>query len=97
MGRADCLPLVLLCASLVVLASAERRVWEADSNNNSGALLLKNGEAGKVVNFFTELDRVREPRILRLSPALDQQLQTLPQAVVPLRTAARFEPRAPPR
>lgn len=91
-----CLPLVLLCASLVVLASAQRRVWEADYNN-PGVELFKSGEAGKVVNLLAELDRVEAPLILGLGPALETQLPGPRHAAVPLRAASHPESRAPPR
>ena len=91
-----CFPLVLLCALLVVLASAQRRVWEADYNN-PGVELFKSGETGKVVNLVAEFDRVKAPLILGLGPTLDTELPAPRHAAVPLRAATHPEPRAPPR
>lgn len=90
------LHLVFLCASLVVLASAQRRVWEVDYNT-PGVELFKSGETGKVVNLLAELDRVEVPLILGPGPTLDTRLPGPRHAAVPLRAATRPEPRAPPR
>jgi hypothetical protein len=88
--------LVLLCVVLVLLASAERRLWEQDLNRPD-LVGLMGPDTGKVVTLLAEIDRVPEVTVasVQLGPAF-----ALPQptrSIVPKPDVGHPRSRAPPR
>ena len=90
------LPVAFLCISLVMLASAERRLWESDFNTAS-SLNVKNGEASKVIHLLLDVDRIGEPGASGITLAPIARTLVPRQTAVALAALGHPESRAPPR
>ncbi len=95
-GARCSLGLGLLCVVLVVLAAAERRLGETDWNR-ADLVAFKNGETGKVINLLAEIDRVPEPRLEGLGPAVVSDVPAPRNSIVLRLFAGHSDSRAPPR
>jgi len=90
------LPLAVLCVGLILLASAERRLWEADFNR-ADLVELKNGETSKVVTLLTDIDRAPVPGLVSLGPATEAAGCGACPTLRPTSVVEHPESRAPPR
>ena len=88
--------LVLCCVVLIVLASAERRLWESDFNN-AGFLLIQNGDTGKVINALVDADRAGQIDAAGFTLDTAGRARIVRPASIPLHVIGRPESRAPPK
>ena len=88
--------LAFLCLFLILLASAERRLWESDFNTAT-SLLVKNGEAGKVINVLMDADRAAQPTMSRITLAATRALPSLRPIAIAPHVLGRPYTRAPPK